>query len=227
MQYYLKLKSILVSAYLLLLPYRYTETLFIILILITFNLNRKIFFHKILKSIKNNSFFILFILFSNLLIDNKYSKLSRIADNNIRFPYFFEFISVKNYVKNVKVYSIKFIVPNYIIKIIAINTLHIIITSNLFFIAKNEILLHDCKLILSNNKRNKNNFSLSLLTILISYEIIEKILNKFYDFYVGLRLKNYISLSNSIKYINCFTQNIIHQTIEESYLLIIVIWNRF
>nr|YP_009394744.1 hypothetical protein [Polysiphonia elongata]ARW63306.1 hypothetical protein [Polysiphonia elongata] len=228
MLYYLRLKSALPFIYLIFLPYKYIQALFTILIILILSKKRKIYFYKILKNIKNNVFFILCTLLSLLYTNYNYLSLSNILEQLVLFPYFLKFTLKKNFILSLDIYYIKFIIPNYTIKANLINTLNIITTSNLFLVTKNEILLNYLHIWMNNNSKIQHkSYKLLLMTFLTSYEIVEKILIKFYSLYIGLRSKNHISLKNIMNNINCFTQNLAEQIIEENYMLMLTIWNRF
>nr|YP_009394326.1 hypothetical protein [Leptosiphonia brodiei]ARW62888.1 hypothetical protein [Leptosiphonia brodiei] len=227
MFFYLNLKSIIPFIYLLLLPYQYIKSIIFILIFITLNKNRRIYLHTILKNVRNNIVFIIYLILGTLYTSNNYSNIEEILGRFLCIPYFLKYNVKKDFNFMLKIYYVSFKLPEYIIKSITINILHIILTTNLSVITTNEILLNSLKILINHQYQiKKNSYYLLLLTFLTSYEIIEKILLKFQNLYVGLKSKNYISLNNLLKYINYFLDSIAQQVVEESYLLMLTIWNR-
>nr|QVQ56732.1 hypothetical protein [Erythrocystis saccata] len=227
MLYYVSLKSVVPLIYLLLLPYKYLKSIVFIFIFILLNENSKIFFYKILKSLRNHIIFISYTILSILYTNSNYLNIDKTLKKNLLFPYFITNASQEKFICILKIYYIQFMMPTYIIKTIVINVLNIIITNNLFLITKSEILLN-CLEILVNQKlkMRKKDYKLLLLNFLTSYEIIEKVLIKIYNLHLGIKAKNHLSSNNFIKYINYITQNITRQLIEESYITTLVLWNR-
>lgn len=227
MCFHLNLKSIIPFIYLLLLPYQYAKSIIIILIFIILNKNRRIYFYTILKNVRNNIIFIIYLILGTLYTSNNYSKIKEVLRHFLCIPYFLKYNVKEHFNFMLKIHYVSFKVPEYIIKSITINILHIILTTNLSIITTNEILLSSLKILTNYQyKIKKNSYYLLVLTFLTSYEIIEKILLKFQNLYVGLKSKNHISLNNSLKYINYFLDSIAQQVVEESYLLMLTIWNR-
>ncbi len=229
---YKVLNSIIPSVYLLLLPYKYKESLVFLIAFTVSNKNKKVFYCKIIKSIKRISMFYLCILISILYFDISYTKVNKVLTSNIITPYFISFDCIKKekILYSLNIYFIIFKVSGYIIKGIMINAIHLIITSNLFLFTKNEILLSNLNFLGQKKNPNKskiNHLKQFSLAILSSYEMFEIILNTFYSVYIGIKCKNNMSFKYSIAYLSYFFNSILSHITGEIYLSIVNLWIRY
>ncbi len=226
---YKLLTSAVPSIYLILLPYKYRESLFILIIYSIFIKKRKILYFKILKSIKSISKFYIYLILCFILFDHPNNK---VITKSLIFPYFLSITFSKKetslYVLNF--HYIVFQVSSYLVKGIMINAIHLIITSNLFLFTKNELLLSGINLLkqkINNNKKKINNSNQLSLNILGSYEMFEVILKKFYHMHIGIKCKNNISLICFMNYLIYFFNNVLGRVTREIHLSIVNLWIRY
>nr|YP_009396184.1 hypothetical protein [Melanothamnus harveyi]ARW65350.1 hypothetical protein [Melanothamnus harveyi] len=229
---YKLITSLTPSIYLIMLPYRYKESLFFLVIFTILNKNKKVLYYKVLKNIKRISIFYACIILGLVYFDHPDSKINNILTNFVIFPYFLSlnYNMVKTITCKLSIYCIVFEISSYLIKGLMINAIHLIITSHLFLFTKNEVLLSNINLLnqKSNLNRKKiNNLRQISLHILSSYEMFEVILNKFYYIYIGIKCKNETSFKSYISYLNHFLNNIWGHITGEIYLSIVNLWTRY
>lgn len=229
---YKLITSLTPSIYLIMLPYRYKESLFFLVLFTILNKNKKVFYYKILKNIKRISILYACIILGLVYFDHPDSKINKTVTNSVIFPYFLSFNCnmIKSITYKVSIYCIIFEISSYLIKGLMINAIHLIITSHLFLFTKNEVLLSSINLL--NQKNNCNSKKISNLKqislhILSSYEIFEVILNKFYYIYIGIKCKNNTSFKFYISYLNYLLNNIWGYITGEIYLSIVNLWIRY
>ena len=221
------LTSITPSIYLMMLPYKYKESLFILITFFLLNRRKRVLYCKMRKGLQSIRVLHMFLVLTFIYFDNPDNK---ILTQYIICPYFLLFRYTKNGLYKLNIYYLTFKISNYLIKSIMINAIHLVITSNLFLFTRNEILLSnlnalDQKFNINNNKKH-NSKQLSL-NILSSYEILEVVLNKFYYIYIGIRCKNSASFKSYVSYLHYFLNNIFSCITVEIYLSIINLWTRY
>lgn len=221
------LTSIGPSIYLIMLPYKYKESLLILITFMLLHKRKRVLYCKMRKGVHSIKILYIVLVIALIYFDNPDHKA---LTNYMSFPYFLLINYKNNGSCNLKIYYLTFKISSYLIKSIMINAIHIVITNNLFLFTKNEILLNTLNSLNQKFNIGKNNVSNSKkfsLNILSSYETLEVILNKFYYMYIGIKCKNSRSFKWYVSYLSYFLNNIFVCITGEIYISIINLWARY
>nr|YP_010619262.1 hypothetical protein orf264 [Amplisiphonia pacifica]WAX03275.1 hypothetical protein orf264 [Amplisiphonia pacifica] len=228
---YIYLTQLITLLFLVVLPYISNITLLILIcciqitLLITF---KHLYLIKFLASYKKVLFFSLNTIFFSYFTN--YHEYANIYISNISMLYFFKIILslyVNRIVCKLNIYYIAYQIPQYIKKMIVVNTLYIIICYNISIFIKSETInktLYTSYTYI--NKLTKNLYNIMMINILISSQILEKTIDRINSLYLGIKIKSKTNNKEIIKYIIVHNKKLFDQILKDQNNLNITLWNR-
>nr|YP_010618875.1 hypothetical protein orf264 [Deltalsia parasitica]WAX02888.1 hypothetical protein orf264 [Deltalsia parasitica] len=228
---YIYLAQLITLIFLIFLPYIYNINLLILMVLIQLTLLTKfrdLYLIKLLSLYKKVIFFSLNIIFFNYFMN--YNDDTTIYISNIFILYFFKIIfllNIKTFICKLYIYYIVYQIPEYIKQIIILNTLYMIVCCNISIFIKsetiNQLIYVGYKYISKLRFKFCNRMTIN---ILISSQILEKIIDRINSIYLGIRMKNQGNKKEIIKYIIFGNNKLCDQIIKDQNDLNITLWNK-
>nr|YP_009394535.1 hypothetical protein [Vertebrata thuyoides]ARW63097.1 hypothetical protein [Vertebrata thuyoides] len=220
--------SLLPFTILIILPYYSYISFFTLTIIIIINQHVNIYTFKIIKYLQKISLFFSYFIINTFFIDNSYYNKLKLSKQVFYLIYSLKIKIIKKNIYTIYFYHFNLHIPNYLKKIFFIHLVHVTTTNNLFIFIKNtgffKIILHNLnkKSILKNNQQE-----LILFTIFLNYQILEKSINNFQHIYLGIKTKQHLSRYYFLIYMSNHSNNFLNKFINNKYLLMLTIWNRF
>nr|YP_010851605.1 hypothetical protein QQP89_pgp116 [Echinothamnion hystrix]WGH14543.1 hypothetical protein [Echinothamnion hystrix] len=226
---YVYLITSLIFIFLMTLPYISTNILIILVCftkVIFIGLFQNLYINKLFGIFQSILYFFLYTIIIHYLMN----------ENNCNQIYisFIYYLDIKSLIYNQKniyrlyVYSIYYKIPKYLKQIIVINTVYRILLHDISMFIKSETI--NKTLLLTYIKINKLQLSLyniSLLNIMISHQILEKIIESITNIYLSIKVKkNNISTKELIKNINWYTNKFFNQLLKNQYNINMTLWIR-
>nr|YP_010850417.1 hypothetical protein QQP83_pgp116 [Lophurella caespitosa]WGH13157.1 hypothetical protein [Lophurella caespitosa] len=229
---YLYLITLLIFILLMVLPYISTNILIILIVfikLIFIVLFQNLYINKLFRIFKSIFHFFLYTIIMNYFIDN--NNFNQIAISNISFIYYLNIKLLmfnKKFIYKLYFYYIYYQIPKYLKQIFTINAIYIILLNAISIFIRNEKL--NKTLLLTYVKINRiklNGYNISLLNIIISNQILNKIIESITNIYLSIKVKNNNTLTKeSIKSINCYINKFFNQLLKDENNISITLWIR-
>nr|YP_010619650.1 hypothetical protein orf264 [Tayloriella tenebrosa]WAX03663.1 hypothetical protein orf264 [Tayloriella tenebrosa] len=225
------LKRLVALIAIITLPYISNITSIIVMLLIQITvivIFQNLYLMKLFSLYKKVLFVSLNTIFFNHFIN--YSQYNNISISYISILYSFKIISlfyVKKFICKFNVYYIIYIVPEYIKKMIVLNTLYIIIYNNISIFFKTETIsktLYIGYKYISNLQINL--YNIMIINILISNQILEKTIEKIHSSYLGIKIKSKANKRELMKYIIFYNTRLFDKILKDQNNLNITLWTR-
>nr|YP_010619455.1 hypothetical protein orf264 [Xiphosiphonia pinnulata]WAX03468.1 hypothetical protein orf264 [Xiphosiphonia pinnulata] len=217
--------------FLIALPYTYNTTFIILMFFIQIILIivfRNLYLIKFLTLYKKILFFSL-----NTIVFNYFTNDNQYADIFIRYLfilYFFKIVllsSVTTFIFKLSAYYIVYKIPEYIRKIIVLNILYIIICYNISIFIKSERINKALYIGYTSIIKFKIHiYNAMIINILISSQILEKIIGRINSLYLGIKVKSKTNKKEMITYIALCNKKLLDQILKDQNNLNITLWNR-
>nr|YP_009399496.1 hypothetical protein [Dictyomenia sonderi]ARW69102.1 hypothetical protein [Dictyomenia sonderi] len=228
---YIYLARLVVISFLIALPYISNITLitFILFIQITLVIiMRSCYLIKLLALYIKIFFFSLNTIIANYFMKNNY--FMHISVSHISFVYYLKIIPlliIKRFILKFHIYYIIFQIPRYIKTIIILNTLYMIICYHITIFIKGEIInktLYTGYKYLSTLKFSVCNKM--IINILISSQILERIIERVNSLYLGIKIKNKNHNKEVIRYVIFYNRKLFNKILKDQNDLNITLWIR-
>nr|WGH13751.1 hypothetical protein [Lophurella pseudocorticata] len=229
---YVDLTRLLIFIFLIILPYISLNILIIFICfikLIFIGLFHNLYINKLFRMFQSIFHFFLYTIIINYLINE--NKFNRITISYIPFIYY---SSIKILTSNKKIvyrlyfYYIYYQIPKYLKQIITINTIYLILLNDISIFMKSEAINETLLLTyLKINRIKLNLYNINLLNIMISHQILDKIIESITNIYLSIKIRqNNISTKELIKNINWYTNKFFNQLLKDKNNISITLWIR-
>nr|YP_010850813.1 hypothetical protein QQP85_pgp116 [Lophurella mutabilis]WGH13553.1 hypothetical protein [Lophurella mutabilis] len=227
---YVYLITLLIFIFLMILPYISTNILIILIVfikLVFIGLFQNLYINKLFRVKKSIFRFFLYIIIMNYFINE--NNCNRIAISYIPFIYH---LNIKSLMFNKKIiyrlyfYCIYYQIPKYLKQIITINTIYLILLNDISIFIRNETINKTLLLTYIKIKRIKLNvYNISLLNIIISSQMLDKIIESITNVYLSIKFKQHnISKKELIRNINWYINKFFNQLLKDENNISITLW---
>nr|YP_010851406.1 hypothetical protein QQP88_pgp117 [Echinothamnion hookeri]WGH14343.1 hypothetical protein [Echinothamnion hookeri] len=224
--------TFLIFTFLITLPYISTNILIILVCftkLTCIGLFQNLYINKLFKIFQSIfRFFLCTIMMNYFINENNCHKIS------ISYIPFIYYLNIKSLICNKKFiyilcfYSVYYKIPKYLQKIIIIKAAYIILLHDISIFIRSETINQTLLLIyIKINRLQLNLYNISLLNIMISHQILEKIIEIIGNIFLSIKIKqNNISTQELIKNMKWYINKFFNHLIKNQNNINITLWIR-
>nr|ARW60592.1 hypothetical protein [Polysiphonia sp.] len=230
---YLYLRITCILGLLIIIPYISSKILIMIVLLIEFCIMlilKNFYLTKITQAINNIFVFSIYNIIINYFINYNYCTNNNLIISYVQINYLFQvilFYCTKQIICKFCFYFIIYEIPQYMKKIIFLNTVYLLLLNDLLTFIRSEIINQTLLMAYTKLHQLKQEiFIINKLSLFISTQIVEHIIESINNFYLAIKIKNDVSIISLINYFLLYSNKPFNKLLQKQNNLNITLWSK-